>query len=51
MAKINKGTPPKPFESWVFNEETFGWNSPIAYPSDGYLYLWNEETTSWNKVE
>lgn len=43
--------PPKPFESWVFNEETCGWNSPIAYPSDGYLYLWNEETISWNKVE
>ena len=42
---------PKPFESWVLNEETCGWNSPIPYPSDGYLYLWNEETTSWNKVE
>jgi hypothetical protein len=42
--------PPKPFESWVFNEETCGWNSPIDYPSDGYLYLWNEDTLSWNKV-
>lgn len=43
--------PPKMLESWVLNEETCNWDLPIPYPSDGYLYLWNEETTSWNKVE
>jgi hypothetical protein len=42
--------PPKPFESWVLNEETCVWNSLIPYPSDGYLYLWNEETTTWDIV-
>lgn len=42
--------PPKPFESWLLNEETCGWNSPIPYPSDGSIYLWNEPELSWNKI-
>ena len=39
--------PPKPFNSWVLNEETCNWNAPIAYPNDGQRYNWNEETQSW----
>ena len=42
---------PKPFESWVLNEETFIWESPVAYPNDGNMYNWNEETQTWDLVE
>ena len=43
--------PPKPFNSWVLNEDTFLWNAPIAYPQDGSIYNWNEETLSWDIIQ
>lgn len=43
--------PPKPFESWTLDEETCQWVPPIAYPTDGKLYTWNEELTEWTEVE
>ena len=43
--------PPKPFESWTLNEDTCLWEAPVAYPEDGGLYTWDEETTSWVEVE
>jgi hypothetical protein len=39
--------PPKPFSSWLLNEDSCLWESPIPYPNDGKQYQWNEETTSW----
>jgi hypothetical protein len=39
--------PPKPFESWVLNEETCHWEAPIAYPTDDLMYTWDEETQNW----
>lgn len=39
--------PPKPFASWILNEETCLWEAPIPYPDDGKSYGWNEETLSW----
>jgi hypothetical protein len=42
--------PPQPFPSWTLNEETFLWEAPVAYPSEGLLYHWDEETTSWIEV-
>lgn len=38
--------PPKPFNSWILNEETCLWQPPIAYPDTG-IYMWNEENGSW----
>jgi hypothetical protein len=38
---------PKPFESWLLNEETAQWEAPIAYPTDGLIYSWNEELGDW----
>jgi hypothetical protein len=43
--------PPKPFASWILDEETCLWNAPIAYPEDDKSYSWNEETLSWDEVE
>ena len=39
--------PPKPFNSWVFNEDTCNWEAPIQRPTDGYNYNWNETNQSW----
>jgi hypothetical protein len=39
--------PPKPFDSWVLNEETCQWNAPVDYPSDGKEYIWNDEQVNW----
>ena len=39
--------PPKPFASWTLNETTCQWEPPVAYPTDGESYSWDEETTSW----
>jgi hypothetical protein len=38
---------PKPFASWLLNEETCGWESPIPYPTDGFTYFWNESEIAW----
>lgn len=42
--------PPKPFNSWVLNEETCQWNSPVDHPNDGKIYRWNEDNISWDEV-
>ena len=39
--------PPKPFASWVLDEETCLWNAPTPMPTDGKMYNWDEATTSW----
>ena len=39
--------PPQPFPSWTLNEDTCLWDAPVAYPTDGERYQWDEETTSW----
>lgn len=41
--------PPKPYESWVLNEDTCLWEAPIPMPTDG-LYLWNEANQTWDAI-
>ena len=41
---------PKPYPSWVLDEDTCWWNAPVAYPADGKFYQWDEDTTSWVEV-
>jgi hypothetical protein len=43
--------PPKPFNSWVLNEDTCIWESPIPYPQDNNQYKWNEQNQSWDLIE
>jgi hypothetical protein len=38
---------PKPFASWVLNEETCGWEAPTPMPTDNKRYSWNEEQLAW----
>ena len=39
--------PPKPFESWVLDEDSCLWEAPIPYPEDGNAYTWDEESGAW----
>ena len=41
---------PKPYPSWVLNSKK-QWEPPIAYPTDGKLYGWNEETGEWLETD
>lgn len=43
----NAFIPPKPFASWLLDEETCLWNAPIPYPDDGNQYIWDEDSLSW----
>jgi hypothetical protein len=43
--------PPKPFNSWILNEDTCLWNAPIVYPQDNNEYTWNESTLTWDLIE
>lgn len=38
---------PKPYISWILNEDTCTWEAPVARPEDGEPYIWDENTTSW----
>jgi len=39
--------PPKPFNSWILNEDTCCWDPPVPYPTDGDKYTWNEDLIQW----
>jgi hypothetical protein len=41
---------PKPFDSWVLNEETCRWEAPTPMPTDQNRYLWNEDDKEWNVI-
>ena len=49
--------PPRPYASWVLDEQTCLWNAPVAMPEDAGTgeppkrYSWDEATTSWVEVE
>jgi hypothetical protein len=42
---------PKPFNSWILNEDTCLWNAPVAMPINDNRYTWNESTLTWDIVE
>ena len=39
--------PPKPYVSWVLNEDTCLWEAPVPMPTNGKMYRWDEATVSW----
>lgn len=48
--------PPKPFASWILDENTGSWNPPKSMPSDAgtgdppKMYMWDESITDWTEV-
>lgn len=49
-AQLDAFIPPKPFNSWVLNENTCNWEAPVPMPTDGKIYKWDEDSTSWVEV-
>lgn len=41
---------PQPFPSWILNNTTWLWEAPVAYPTNGKVYKWNESITNWEEV-
>jgi len=43
--------PPKPFNSWLLNENTCNWEAPISMPTEelenNQYYFWNESIINW----
>lgn len=39
--------PPQPYPSWLLDETTCRWHSPVAYPTDGAVYSWDEANRQW----
>ena len=42
---------PQPFSSWAKNEDTYLWEAPVPYPTDGKRYTWNEDILNWEEVQ
>ena len=41
---------PKPYPSWNLVEASCQWEAPVAYPDDGKMYKWDEDSKSWKEV-
>ena len=41
---------PQPYPSWILNNTIWLWEAPVAYPTDGKDYRWNESITNWEEV-
>lgn len=41
---------PQPFPSFTLNTNTWLWESPVPYPTDGKRYRWDEEILNWVEI-
>lgn len=41
---------PQPYASWVLDQADWTWEAPVAMPTDGKVYNWDEATKSWIEV-
>ena len=41
---------PQTYPSWTLNSTTYQWGPPVAYPTDGKFYAWNETNKTWDEV-
>ena len=48
-AELDAFIPPKPFDSWILNQETCQWQAPVPRPQGNYR--WDEDSVSWLEVE
>jgi hypothetical protein len=47
---IDAFVPPMPYPSWLLNKTTCLWESPVAHPTDGKKYTWNESAQQWDEI-
>lgn len=38
---------PKPFESWILNEDSCQWEAPKPLPNNEELFIWDEDKGDW----
>ena len=38
--------PPKPYGSWILNEDTCSWEAPISCPLED-MHVWDEQALQW----
>jgi hypothetical protein len=50
-ADLDAFIPPQPFASWILNTNLAQWEAPVPMPDDGELYMWDEKTLSWAKIQ
>ncbi len=43
--------PPRPYPSWVLDEDTCLWEAPVAMPQVGKPYAWDEAAGAWVEVD
>ena len=43
--------PPKPYPSWILDEDTCQWKAPTSYPNPAKHYIWDEDIKNWKEVE
>jgi hypothetical protein len=41
---------PKPYNSWLLDEETCQWKAPVDKPTDDNFYIWNEANLNWVEI-
>jgi hypothetical protein len=42
--------PPKPYPSWILDEDTCQWDAPVPKPApreDGKIHIWDEDIVNW----
>jgi len=39
--------PPQPYPSWTISAPNWTWTPPVAYPTDGQKYTWDESIKNW----
>jgi len=42
--------PPKPYPSWLLDEDICQWMPPVPHPSDDIIYQWSEEELDWTPI-
>lgn len=42
--------PPQPYASWTLDDATCLWNAPVAMPTDGKPYEWDEADQAWKEI-
>jgi hypothetical protein len=46
---IDAFVPPQPYPSWTLDADA-NWQAPVAMPTDGQMYSWDEATQAWTVV-
>jgi hypothetical protein len=50
-ANLDAFISPSPFPSWVLNQDSCQWESPIPKPTEPGIYFWNEDELDWELAD